>query len=156
MSDENNTPVPGTDTPAAAPTPGAPAASVNDASVQADAARLAAMANTPDPAAQAAAAQAADAAAAIREQTVGVFKGCLAPTFGFVAPNWKVPANEVEMLAEAYADCLLHYYPDGFAAIGPALGAVMATIVVFGPRLQTPLREEPPAEKPVEAAPAAA
>lgn len=76
-------------------------------------------------------------------------------TFTVAAPNWKVTLPECSMLGSAYCDVINKYFPGG-VTIGPELGALFATVVVFGPRLNTPPRAEAP--KPQEepaAAPAA-
>jgi hypothetical protein len=131
--------------PATAPS-GGPSSAVNEDSVDADAARLEAQAGmvTEDPAMKAMQEQQVAQAGMVRMQTMGVFKGCLSPTFKMLAPNWAVEKGEIEMLSEAYTDCLLHYYPEGFAAVGPVLGALMATVAVFGPRMDVPLKVEAP------------
>lgn len=75
-------------------------------------------------------------------------------TFKFAAPNWNVQLPECALLGAAYADVLNKYYPDGIT-VGPELGAIFATVVVFGPRLDVPPKpapKEPPAAEPAPGA----
>lgn len=117
-----------------------------DPELQAEANRLKAAATladqAPDPAAQALADQAAQAADQVRAQTVGVLHMGLAPVFNIAAPNWKLTPAEVNMLAQAYADVLLVYFPGGLGDMGPWAGVVITTAAVFGPRIGVPRKLE--------------
>jgi hypothetical protein len=119
----------------------------------AEAERLAAIGahqdNKKDPAMEAQQQQAMTEAEKIRAKTIGGINMGLGPVFQFMTPNWGVSKDEVEMLSTAYADLLLLYYPQGLTALGPWIGAVMVTGMVFGPRMDTPRKApEVPENKP--------
>lgn len=69
------------------------------------------------------------------------------PTFDIVAPDWKVTDDECAMLGEAYGAVIDKYWPD--FQLGVELSAVIATAVVFGPRLK---RSRKPEKKPADGA----
>lgn len=68
----------------------------------------------------------------------------LQPVFDTLAPNWKVQAGEVKMLAAGWAGVLDHYFPGGVGAWGPWAGALASTIAVIGPRISIPAQLPPP------------
>lgn len=61
----------------------------------------------------------------------------LGPLFSILAPNWNVTPDEVDIVAEAYADVINKYFPGGLS-LGVEVNALMATALIFGPRLGTP------------------
>lgn len=66
----------------------------------------------------------------------------LIPTFAAVAPAWRVTDGECAVLGEAYGALADKYFPD--VDLGVEFAAVVATAIVFGPRLRKPRREPEP------------
>lgn len=66
----------------------------------------------------------------------------LGMAFKVLAPNWKVQAEEVQVLAESYGECLDYYYPDMGEALPPWLTPLVVTAAIVGPRMNTPRKIE--------------
>jgi hypothetical protein len=62
------------------------------------------------------------------------------PLFDILAPAWEVTDGEKQLIAAAYAPVIDKYFPD--LDLGPELGAVAVTALVFGPRYSKPRRVE--------------
>lgn len=67
----------------------------------------------------------------------------LSPLCEVIFPAWNVQPAEIALLADAYAPVIDKYFPDGF---GIEVQALVATAIVFGPRLRMP-RKQPNTEK---------
>jgi len=67
----------------------------------------------------------------------------LSPVFGIIAPAWEVTDDEIDLLAESYADAINKYFPDGLS-LGVEVGAIMSTVMIFGPRWGKPRKISAP------------
>lgn len=74
--------------------------------------------------------------------TKDILEPVLAMGFGVLAPNWQVQPQEVEQLADVYAQLLDKYFPDGLGDYGVEISAVMVTGAIVLPRLKTPRKVE--------------
>ena len=71
--------------------------------------------------------------APVKVDTKKELAALLGPTFQILAPGWQVSAQEVDLLAESYADVLDKYFPGG-VSLGVEVNAVLCTFMIFGPR----------------------
>jgi hypothetical protein len=60
----------------------------------------------------------------------------LAPLAARVAPAWKLSRDELQSLADSWADVLDKWFPD--LEIGVELSAALVTFAILGPRWSTP------------------
>ena len=84
-----------------------------------------------------------------QDQGVAEYKALLAqllaPSFGILAPNWKIGDAEIDALSESYACVLYKYFPNSLETFGAELGACLVTAAVVLPRLSVPrVAEEKP------------
>ena len=68
-----------------------------------------------------------------KKELVMLFK----PMFDIIAPGWEVTPDEIDMLAESYADVLNKYFPGGIS-LGVEINALFCTAIIFGPRMGKP------------------
>ncbi len=87
-------------------------------------------------------APAAAAAVITKAESIAETKGMLILVLGtgfeLLAPNWKVRADEVEKLSEAYAVLMEKYLPGGVGQLGPEIGALFVTVGIFSTRMGKP------------------
>lgn len=80
------------------------------------------------------------------EVTTGqLLTSLLVPTFGILAPNWRVTNEECALLGESYGAVVDKYLPD--LDLGVELAAALATFAVFGPRWGKPAKVVEPAKQ---------
>lgn len=70
--------------------------------------------------------------------TVAVLAGVLYPTFGVLAPNWKVTPDECATLAGAYSKVIDKYFPG--MSLGVEVEALLVTVAIFSTRAGKPMR----------------
>ena len=68
------------------------------------------------------------------QEWILIFQQVLTPTFALITPSWKVQAEEIEALSEAYGSVAHKYYPDGVGD-SPEIMAIATTAIVCGPRV---------------------
>lgn len=66
----------------------------------------------------------------------------LGMAFKVLAPNWNVQAEEVEVLAQSYGECIDYYYPDIQEGLPPWLTPLIVTAAIIGPRVNMPRKDE--------------
>ena len=74
----------------------------------------------------------------------------IAPVIGLCcdlfAPNWKIQAQEKELLTDSYAQIIDKYFPDSLGKMGVELNALLITAAIITPRLGIPRNNPPPAD----------
>lgn len=79
--------------------------------------------------------------------TADMLAGLYTPMAATLAPEWKLTAQEIQMLAQAHGAALDHYFPDGID-LGPLPVAVITTAMVIAPRIGQPMRKPKPKKQP--------
>lgn len=69
----------------------------------------------------------------------------ISPLCDIFAPGWKITEKEKGMLAAAYAPVIDKYFPD--LDLGPEIGAIAVTAMIFGARKDMPRKLEKPAKE---------
>jgi len=77
-----------------------------------------------------------------QEETKKILMGVIVPAFALLAPGWQVQNAECEMLADAYAQLIDKYFPDGIGKFGVEINATLVTLAIFAPRLAIPRKQQ--------------
>lgn len=75
--------------------------------------------------------------------TAAIVAELLTVGFPVFAPAWNVQANEIDLLAGAWAPVIDKYIPDLSRFIGVEVQALVVTFAVLGPRLTRPRTVDP-------------